>query len=223
MSTVVMAAAAAGVLAVGTQDARLLRLGLLAALWAALLGAFAAARMRREARSSAEHADHLRSTYQLELEREVTARRAHALTVERELHERAELTQRSEIVELRAELTAMRANLERLTGGSVLERVTLAAESTRLLPLPAPPRNVDDHCAAAALAATRELTGPERRFGPARHGVPGGAAQSASAHSNGPWPLTHGQRTVDDLLAAHGAAPTPRRRRSHRGRPATPA
>jgi hypothetical protein len=80
MSTVVMAAGAAAVLAVGTQDAGLLRLGLVAALWAALLGAFAAAQMRREASSSAEHAARLRSTYQLELEREVTARRIHTLT-----------------------------------------------------------------------------------------------------------------------------------------------
>src|SRR5262245_57267590 len=105
-STVVMAAAAAAVLAVGTQVARLLRLGVIAALWAALLSAFAAARMRREARSNAEHADQLRRTYQLELEREVSARREHELRVEHQLRERAEQSARREMVELRAELAA---------------------------------------------------------------------------------------------------------------------
>ncbi|MGH3770241.1 MAG: hypothetical protein ACRDRW_02390 [Pseudonocardiaceae bacterium] len=48
MSTVVMAASAVAMLALGTQDAHLLRLGLVAALWAALLGAFATARVPSE-------------------------------------------------------------------------------------------------------------------------------------------------------------------------------
>lgn len=197
MSTVVTAVAAAAVLAVGTQDARLLRLGLVAALWAALLGAFAAAQMRREARSSVDHADHLRSTYQLELEREVTARREHALTVERELREQAERTQRREIVELRAEIAAMRANLERLGGASLVERVTLRAP------------------------AARGRTGTS--FGPGLAPVSNaGVSNGESSHEQGrhgertPAMQPQGQRTVDDLIAAHGGtAPTPRRRRNY--------
>lgn len=223
MSTVVMAAGAAAVLAVGTQDAGLLRLGLVAALWAALLGAFAAAQMRREASSSAEHAARLRSTYQLELEREVTARRVHTLTVERELREQAELLQQRELGELRAELAAMRANLERLGAAPVMERVTLHAESTRLLPLPAQPCSIDGGGAGSGE--------------PGRHGVPVGQwphspANGAGQHTKGrralqardstspampvPSPAMQGQRTVDDLIAAHGGiAPTARRRRNH--------
>ena len=201
-STAVMAAGAATVLAVGTQDARLLRLGLVAALWATLLGAFAAAQMRRKARSSADYADQLRSTYQLELEREVTARWEHALTVERELREHAQLTQWSEIGELRAELAAMRANLERLAGVAPsqigpVERVTLRAESTRLLPLPAQPCGIDGSRVPGAAASP----------GPGRH-----APERTSPAS----PAMHGQRTVDDLIAAHGGIASPsRRRRNH--------
>lgn len=221
MSTVVMATAAAAVLAVGTHDARLLRLGLVAALWAALLGAFAAAQMRREARSSAEHAARLRSTYQLELEREVTARRVHALTVERELREQAELTQRRELGELRAELAAMRANLERLGGvapskiGSskvepskieIVERVTLHAESTRMLPVPAQPRSIDGSGVSGTGVPGSHTDG--RRALQAREG----ASSAMPAQS----PTMQGQRTVDDLIAAHGGiAPTARRRRNH--------
>ncbi|MDQ2883845.1 MAG: hypothetical protein M3Y48_22505, partial [Actinomycetota bacterium] len=141
LSTVVMGAAAAAVLALGTQDARLLRLGVVAALWAALLAAFTTARARREINSRVAHGDQLRAVYQLELEREVAARREHALTVERALRSQAEPSARSEMAQLRAELAAMRSNLEQLLGGTPqVGRVTLRAESARLLPPPAQPR-----------------------------------------------------------------------------------
>src|SRR5262249_23352244 len=144
VSTVVMAAAAAAVLAVGTHDARLLRLGVVAALWAALLGAFAAARVRRGARSDAEHADHLRRTYQLELEREVSARREHALRVEQQLHEQAEHSTRREMVELRAELAVMRANLESLGHAAPVKPAALGPRFTRALEPPASYREGTD-------------------------------------------------------------------------------
>ena len=252
--TVVMAAAAAVVLTLGTQDARLLRLGIVAALWAALLGAFATVRVRGEVSSRAEHADQLRAVYQRELEREVAARREHALTVERELREQAELSQRREIVELRTELAAMRANLEQLLGRNPLvERVTPQAESARLLPLPAHPRTFDDSRSRAAVApvaavaarseatvtAAHNLTGPERRCGPGRpypspwapavslngtgtstghgrHGVPGEASSTSPT-------AAQAQRTVSDLLSAHGVSSAPRRRHNHEDRPATSA
>ncbi len=160
LGTVVLATAAAAVLAVGAQDARLLRLGLVAALWAALLGAFAAARMRREISSGAHRADELRAVYQLELEREVAARREHTLTVERELRERVDQAERGEIAALRTELAAMRVSLEKLTGGQPLvERVALQAESARLLPVATYSRKLDDSpIATAALGATAQAT-----------------------------------------------------------------
>ncbi|MDQ4012007.1 MAG: hypothetical protein M3228_15240, partial [Actinomycetota bacterium] len=156
LGTIVLAVAAAAVLALGAQDARLLRLGLIAALWAALLGAFAAARMRREISSDANRADELRTVYQLELEREVAARREHLVTVERELREQAEQTERGEIAALRVELAAMRANLEKLIGGDPLvERVELRAESSRLLPMAAYPHKFDD---SLSLGTTAKVT-----------------------------------------------------------------
>ncbi|MGH3788688.1 MAG: DUF6779 domain-containing protein [Pseudonocardiaceae bacterium] len=166
LSTFTLAAVAAAVLVLGAQDARLLRLGLVAALWAALLGAFAAARVRREASSYAERSDQLRAVYQLELEREVAARREHALTVEHELRERAELSQRREIVDLRAELAAMRVNLEQLLGADPLAgRFMLPGESTRLLPLAAHSSEIDD-------SRGWQLAGPEHTFGPGQPSTP---------------------------------------------------
>jgi hypothetical protein len=234
LSTLVMTVAAAAVLAVGTQDARLLRLGLVAALWAALLGAFAAAQMRREARSYAEHADQLRATYRLELEREVSARREHVLRVEQELREQAERSAWREMVELRAELATMRANLKLLSGIPQVERVALAAESPRVLPLLAQPCSPDGNHVPTAASASRGRTSPASRFDPGRpptsstvsaalpvdtagsggldrHDVPAHQEPRSEADRS----LAFEQRTVSDLLAAHGSLPTPRRRRSH--------
>ncbi len=276
LSTVVMGAAAAAVLALGTQDARLLRLGVVAALWAALFAAFTTARARREINSRAAHADQLRAVYQLELEREVAARREHVLTVERALRGQAEPSAPSEMAQLRAELAAMRSNLEQLLGGSPqVERVTLRAESARLLPSPAQPRFDEGRSRAAAADRARPAvaaaminakpspTGAELAFGPGRspastsvvapypadrhtsngefstggvpndqgrHGVPN--RQQLGSHNNGNGshhnadgvrqtpagtPTAGGtQRTVSDLLAAHGAAAVPRRRHVHK-------
>jgi hypothetical protein len=217
LSTAVMAVVAAAVLALGIQDARLLRLGLLAALWAALLGAFATARARRETSSCAEHADRLRMVYQRELEREVAARREHTLRVERGFHEQAGLSHRHEIVELRTELAALRSDLEQLL-----------SSHRRAVPAALP--------AAPAEAACGPI-GPELRVVPGRHSNGGGAPRAAAEApwaSPSPWasaspsmslsiaaPPT--QRMVSDLLAAHGVASTPRRRRSHDHHPAPSA
>ncbi len=280
LGTVMLAAVAAAVLAVGAQDAHLLRLGLVAALWAALLGAFAAARMRREISSDASRSDELRTVYQLELEREVAARREHTLTVERELREQTEQVERREIAALRAELAAIRASLEKLVGENPLgER----AEPARLVPMPARPRKFDDSPSiAAALGASAKapcsrtaavptlptsewpvngrsetaLTpreDPEFHFGPGRryrpeldtharppahsngshsngshsNGSHSNGSHSNGSHSNGSHsngggarraaqepPAVGTQRSVNDLLAAHGADSPPRRRRS---------
>ncbi|HET9258213.1 MAG TPA: DUF6779 domain-containing protein, partial [Pseudonocardiaceae bacterium] len=205
-STAVMAAAAAAVLAVGTQDARLLRLGVIAALWAALLGAFAAARMRREARSNADHADQLRRTYQLELEREVSARREHELRVEHQLRERAEQSARREMVELRAELAAMRANLESLGHTPSARQAALGPGSDRpSLSSGAPWGSTGLPGLSAPQFVAHSQHAPQRHVAPVSHdSSPRVPHQSAAAGQ---------QRTVDDLLAAHG---NPRRRRGQR-------
>ncbi|ASO17979.1 hypothetical protein AHOG_01570 [Actinoalloteichus hoggarensis] len=119
------------------DDERLLRLGLLAALWTALLGAFAAARYRKDAAARTGEADRLQQIYELELEREISARREYELEVEaetrRQVEDEVRDESRQELDALRTELRTLRENLEALLGGDVLvERVALRAESTRL-------------------------------------------------------------------------------------------
>lgn len=206
IGTFVLVSAAAVVLALGTYDARLLRLGLVAALWAALLGAFAVARMQRDSSSCVDQVDQLRTVYQLELEREVAARREHILAVERELREQAELSQRSEIVELRAELAAMRANLDRLVGGNPL--VDRVAEPARVFPLPVHPTpGSTGFGPGRATSSWWSAPSPVNNHISPVQGRHGGSSPSSV-------PAAQAQRTVSDLLAAHGVAPEPRRRRN---------
>ncbi len=126
-------AVVATTLLVLSEDARWLRLGILAALWAALLGAFLATKYRRQAETAQESVRDAQSVYELELEREIAARREYELEAEAEIRRKVEAESRDELAALRAELSALRDSLQQLFGGEVLyERVALTAQSTRM-------------------------------------------------------------------------------------------
>ncbi len=186
LGSFVLAVAAAATLALGAQDASLLRLGIVAALWAALLGSFAAVRMRRDADSGADRAEEMRVIYRLELDREIAARREHELRVERELREHAERRARDNIAALHGELQTLRETLRNLLGGDVLvERVALRAESTRLLPLADPSRNVAD--GRGRIPAAEQVGGAPRSLTVAQ-----APARAAGGSGRDPWDV--GQR-----------------------------
>lgn len=115
-----------------TDEARWLRLGIVAALWAALLGAFLATKYRKSAEhawGSVADAQHI---YELELEREITARREYELELEASTRRRVEQETYSEIQDLRTEVMALRDSLQQLLEGDVVyERVALTEQSTR--------------------------------------------------------------------------------------------
>lgn len=130
---------AAAAIALASDDPRWLRLGVLAALWAALLAAFAVVRLRRDTADGAERAEAMRAVYRLELEREVLARREHELTVERDIRTKVEKEGRDELDAVRTELRTLRETLSQLLGGELLvERVALRAQSTRVRSLGEP-------------------------------------------------------------------------------------
>ena len=129
---VLFALAATGLLVL-TDEERWLRLGIVAALWAALGGAFLAAKYRRQVTDQREAAVERQKIYELELEREVAARREYELEVAAEAKRQAEEDARDDIAVLRDELQKMRQTLESLLGGEFLvERYALRAESTRM-------------------------------------------------------------------------------------------
>jgi hypothetical protein len=118
-----------------------------AALWAALVGAFLAARLRRQVADSEDESSSMQAIYELELEREIAARREYELELEAEAKRKAEEQSRQDIDALRTELGALRETLQTLLGGEVLvERFALQAQATRMRPMPdeahqLPPQN----------------------------------------------------------------------------------
>src|SRR6266852_880080 len=133
MVFVIVLAVVSTLLLVLADSATWLRMGVLAALWAALLAGLLAVRFRKQVGDRENEVADLQSVYELELEREVAARREYELEVEAEARKRIEETSKADLAELRSELRGLRESLERLTGGEVLvERFALRAQSTRM-------------------------------------------------------------------------------------------
>jgi hypothetical protein len=139
-----------------TDSTKWLKLAVIAALWAAFFGAMLGVKYRHQAANREGEVADLQAVYELELEREVAARREYELEVEAETRRRLAEDSRDEaredIAALRTELRALRENLDRLTGGEVLvERIALRAQSTRMRTIGSPSAN------ASAIAAEEDI------------------------------------------------------------------
>ena len=157
-----LAIGATGVLVL-SDDLKYLRLGIVAGLWAALAGAFIAARYRRQVAERAEDAAERQERYELELEREIAARREHELEVEAEARRWAEQKANDDLTDLRAELQGLRQTLSTLLGGEFLvERYALRAEASRMRPLPDGDPNNQPKRLPPAQRVTSRRTTPSR-------------------------------------------------------------
>src|SRR5213080_3725941 len=129
-----------------SNDLRYLRLAIVAALWAALIGAFLAVKYRKQATQSEDAVAEAQAVYELELEREIAARREYELEMEAEKTNVADSKEREELAALRAEVSALRDSLQSLFGGEVLlERVALTAQATRMRKLSDENRMIPDN------------------------------------------------------------------------------
>lgn len=126
----------ASVFLVFSDSVQFVRIGLVAALWAAAIGALAATKYRKEATVDKAKVRDLQTVYELQLEREVTARREYELGVEARV--RAEVgADATELAALRAELSVLRQSLQRLFDGDLpMDRPALRADATRIQELP---------------------------------------------------------------------------------------
>ncbi|HEY1842645.1 MAG TPA: DUF6779 domain-containing protein [Mycobacterium sp.] len=127
------------VLAIGASSAlvftsrvELLKLAVILALWAAVVAAFVSVIYRRQSDVDQARARDLKLVYDLQLDREISARREYELTVEsqlrRELASELRAQASDEVSELRAELAALRTNLEILFDAELSERPALESE-----------------------------------------------------------------------------------------------
>ncbi|MFE9582700.1 DUF6779 domain-containing protein [Nocardia sp. NPDC006044] len=122
----------ASVFLVFSNSLQFVRIGLVAALWAAVIGALAATRYRKEATIDKAKVRDLQTVYELQLEREVTARREFELGIEARVREEVG-ADATELAALRAELTVLRTSLQRLFDGDLpMDRPALRADATRV-------------------------------------------------------------------------------------------
>ncbi|QIS08375.1 DUF6779 domain-containing protein [Nocardia arthritidis] len=140
----------ASVFLVFSNSLQFVRVGLVAALWAAAIGALAATKYRKDATVDKAKVRDLQTVYELQLEREVTARREYELGVEARV--RAEVgADATELAALRAELTVLRQSLQRLFDGDLPEeRLAVRADSTRIQELPSASGDLRDNSSGDA-------------------------------------------------------------------------
>ncbi|GAB89362.1 hypothetical protein GORHZ_058_00090 [Gordonia rhizosphera NBRC 16068] len=109
-------------------------LAVIAALWAAVIGAILVTKFRRQAESAEAKSRDLRLVYELQLEREIAARRQYELDVETTIRKELSAEANEELAELKAQVLSLRASLEALLGEPLPDtRVALPSEKMREL------------------------------------------------------------------------------------------
>lgn len=107
----------ATVLVVFTEDVRWLRFAVILGLWSALIAAFAMAWSRHDARTAHLRAEEIERIYQLELHREISARREYEVGVSEAARQDAENRHREELTGLREQLDRLNDTLTELLNG----------------------------------------------------------------------------------------------------------
>lgn len=134
MTVLLVLAIAASSALVFTNRVELLKLAVILALWAAVVAAFVSVIYRRQSDTDQAKVRDLKLVYDLQLEREISARREYELAVEsqlrRELASEVRAQSADEVASLRAELAALRANLEYLFDADLSHRPAIETERT---------------------------------------------------------------------------------------------
>lgn len=115
-----------------TDDPRWLKGAVLAAAWACALALIAGTRPRAESEWTHERVQELRRTYELEVEREVAARREYELQLEVRMRRELDAQMAAKVAALRSEIGTLRQDLtERPPESAVsVRRVEVHAETT---------------------------------------------------------------------------------------------
>ncbi|MUM16874.1 hypothetical protein FZI91_20845 [Mycobacterium sp. CBMA271] len=168
LTALLVLAIGSGVALVFTDKAIYLRVGVVLALWAAVLASFAALTYRRQSDADQAKVRDQKLVYDLQLEREISARREYELTVESRLRQQLageiEAQAADEIATLRSELAALRTNLEILFNTDLSDRPAIEHDPIRALgPWPGAQPEPGPQRAEPAAAFTHSVREPELR------------------------------------------------------------
>ncbi|MDY6808203.1 MAG: DUF6779 domain-containing protein [Actinomycetota bacterium] len=135
LGLLIVLAIAASILMVFTDQLSISgSLAVIAALWAAVIGAILVTKFRRQAESAEAKSRDLRLVYELQLEREIAARRQYELDVETTVRKEVSAEANEELADLKAQVLALRSSLEMLLGESLPDpRVALPSDKLREL------------------------------------------------------------------------------------------
>lgn len=129
-----------------TNRVELLRLAVILSLWAAVMAAFVTVIYRRQSELDQARARDMKFVYDLQLDREISARREYELSVEahlrRQLARELRAHSADEMAALRSELLSLRSQLEVLLGTDLGERPALQSDRVAV-PMPAAPGRVE--------------------------------------------------------------------------------
>ncbi|WP_265742460.1 DUF6779 domain-containing protein [Gordonia liuliyuniae] len=135
IALLIVLALAASLLMVFSDDLSMqATLAVIAALWAAVIGAVLVTKYRRQADTAENRTRDLRLVYELQLEREIAARRQYESDVESSIRHELADEANHELDELKAQVLALRSSLEQLLGKPLPEsRIAIGLERPREL------------------------------------------------------------------------------------------
>jgi len=126
-------AIAASVTIFVTENAQYLRIAILVALWGFVFAALAAGRRQTEQAVAASTEVELRKSYEMELEREVAARREYELRLEAQLRREVQEDFTSQVAALHEEMIRLRRELSEQWDSELrVERMVMRTQSVRM-------------------------------------------------------------------------------------------
>lgn len=147
-----------------TDRVELLRLAVIVSLWAVVIAAFASLSYRRQGEFEEVRARDLKLVYDLQLGREIAARREYELSVEAYLRRQLSWELRAEAADemaaLRTELASLRSSLEAVLGTEFADRPALGSERVAVAMPAAPGRVQSSRITAVDVEDTAEFATP---------------------------------------------------------------
>ncbi|MGP6174630.1 DUF6779 domain-containing protein [Corynebacterium sp. A21] len=126
----------ASVIMLITDSNTALKLALIAALWAAVIGFFLVTRYRREAQRTEDQLKHERELHKSEVAKQEAEQQTHEAKFALDYQEKQRADEAETLVEIQQELAELRANLEALSGHEFgYEPAALRAQARRIMEL----------------------------------------------------------------------------------------